>query len=90
MILACRFLPGLRIAIPVACAYAEVPPIRFAALDLISAIGWSGAVMLVVAWAGPQAVALFGLKGWWTLALPATIMLGFCWWIGRTVRMAEK
>src|SRR5437867_1834064 len=56
MILACRFLPGLRIAIPVACAYAEVPPIRFALLDLISAIGWAGGVMLVVAWAGPQAL----------------------------------
>jgi undecaprenyl-diphosphatase len=90
MILACRFLPGLRIAIPVACAYAEVPPIRFAALDLISAIAWAGGVILVVAWAGPQALARLGLKGWWALALPATLVLGFFWCIGRTARTAEK
>src|SRR5438093_420804 len=90
MILACRFLPGLRIAIPVACAYAEVPPLRFAALDLIGAIAWAGGIMLVVAWAGPQTLALFGLNGWWGLALPATVMLGFFWWIGRTVRTADK
>ena len=32
MILACRFLPGLRIAIPAACAYAGVPAARFSIL----------------------------------------------------------
>src|SRR5262249_37837362 len=33
MILACRFLPGLRVAIPAACAYADVSPVRFTTLS---------------------------------------------------------
>src|SRR5580765_3082128 len=40
MILASRFLPGLRTAIPVACAYASVRPLKFTALNLVSAFAW--------------------------------------------------
>ncbi len=36
MILLCRFLPGLRVAIPAACAYADVAPLRFSVLSLLS------------------------------------------------------
>src|SRR5215470_13963086 len=35
-ILGLRFLPGLRIAIPLACAYARVPAVRFSGLSFIS------------------------------------------------------
>src|SRR5262249_38598265 len=44
MILACRFLPGLRVAIPAACAYAEVGAARFTTLSLLSSLGWAAAV----------------------------------------------
>ncbi len=88
MILGCRFLPGLRVAIPAACAYAEVPPARFTTLDLIGALAWAGCVMLLVAWAGPHALGWLGLEGWRALALPAALLAGFFWWLGRTVRSA--
>ena len=32
IVLLCRFLPGLRTAIPIACAYAGMRPLRFSAL----------------------------------------------------------
>ena len=41
MILAIRFAPGLRIAITAACAYGNVSPVRFSALNLVSAFAWS-------------------------------------------------
>jgi membrane protein DedA with SNARE-associated domain len=56
MILACRFLPGLRIAIPAACACADVSPARFSALSLLSSLGWAAAVMAIVAWIGPASL----------------------------------
>src|SRR5205823_14497787 len=40
MVLISRFLPGLRVAIPIACAYAGVRAVRFSALNLISAFAW--------------------------------------------------
>ena len=49
VVLASRFLPGLRTAIPIACAYAGVGPLRFSLLNLISAFAWAGAIMLAVA-----------------------------------------
>src|SRR5262249_7659638 len=45
LIFGCRFLPGLRIAIPAACAYAEVPPVRFTIFNFIGALAWSGTVI---------------------------------------------
>src|SRR5215813_5743345 len=36
LILAVRFLPGLRVAIPLACAYTSVPAIQFSGLSFIS------------------------------------------------------
>src|SRR3977135_3669308 len=43
-----RFLPGLRTAIPVACAYAGVRAIKFSLLNLISAFAWATAIMMLV------------------------------------------
>src|SRR5437867_2013629 len=48
MVLVGRFLPGLRTAIPIACAYANTRPLKFSALNLVSAFAWAGAIMLFV------------------------------------------
>ena len=41
LVLVSRFLPGLRTAIPIACAYAGVRAIKFSLLNLISAFAWA-------------------------------------------------
>ncbi len=83
MILACRFLPGLRVAIPVACAYAGVRPLAFSTLNLLSAFAWASAIMLVVARLGPDALSAFGLRGWWGPLVPAVMVLAFFRWLAR-------
>jgi len=83
MLLACRFLPGLRIAIPVACAYAGVRPIRFTLLNLVSALAWAGAIMLVVVRLGPDALAAIGLGGWWGSLIPAALVIVFFRWLAK-------
>jgi membrane protein DedA with SNARE-associated domain len=83
MILACRFLPGLRVAIPAACACADVSPVRFSTLSLVSSLGWAAGVMALVAWIGPASFAELGLHGWWTPLIPATFVVAFSWWLGR-------
>ena len=75
IVLLCRFLPGLRTAIPIACAYAGMRPLRFSALDLVSAFAWAGAIMLVVVKLGPNAMNALGLKGWWGALVPAVLVL---------------
>src|SRR3984957_4161847 len=64
MVLASRFLPGLRTAIPIACAYAGVRPVKFSLLNLVSAFTWAGAIMLLVR-AGSTTLIAFGLNKWW-------------------------
>ena len=86
MVLLSRFLPGLRVAIPVACAYAGVKPIRFSALNLVSAFAWASAIMLVVARLGPDALRAFGLDGWWGPLIPAVLVFLFFRWLGRLPR----
>jgi membrane protein DedA with SNARE-associated domain len=83
MILACRFLPGLRVAIPAACACADVAPVRFTLLSLLSSLGWAAAVMGFVAWLGPTSLAQLGLRAWWTPLVPAVLVVAFTWWLGR-------
>src|SRR5213083_192128 len=56
LILAVRFLPGLRIAIPLACAYSGVSAIHFSGLSFISALGWASAIMFVIEWLGPTSL----------------------------------
>src|SRR5204863_5401213 len=56
LILAIRFLPGLRIAIPLACAYSGIPAVRFSSLSFISALVWAGGIMLVVDKLGPKSL----------------------------------
>lgn len=83
MALSSRFLPGLRIAIPAACAYADMPALRFSVLNLISAFAWASAIMGVAVWGGPSVLATIGLKGWWQIALPFAILLLFSFWLSR-------
>lgn len=81
LMLACRFLPGLRIAIPAACAYAGIPAVRFMSLNLVSAFCWAGSIMLVVAWIGARAIEAAGLHGIWGLVIPAVMVLIFFRWL---------
>lgn len=83
MAFACRFMPGLRIMIPAACAYAEVPALKFSGLNLLGAFGWAGSIMLVVAFIGPVAAAKLGLSSWWGLLVPGVMVFGFLRWLGR-------
>jgi membrane protein DedA with SNARE-associated domain len=64
MVLLIRFAPGLRIALAAACAYVDMPPLRFAILNGVTAVIWAVGLMILVAWAGPAALQHFGLDGW--------------------------
>lgn len=83
MALACRFMPGLRIMIPAACAYAEVPALKFSGLNLLGAFAWAGSIMLIVAYIGPATAERFGLSGWWGLLVPGVMVFAFLRWLGR-------
>ena len=80
LIFACRFLPGLRIAIPAACACAGVPAAQFSILSLVGSFAWAATIVSVIAYAGPQAIAL---KAWWAPVVPAALLLFFLYWLGR-------
>ena len=80
-ILAVRFLPGLRAAIPLACAYAGITPFRFSGLSFLSAIAWATAIMLVIRAMGPTSLSAFGIKAWWAPAIPAIIVILFFRWL---------
>ena len=83
ILLISRFLPGLRTAIPIACAYAGVKKLRFSLLNLTSAFLWAGTIMLVVTKLGPSAMERIGLKGWWGPIIPAVLVVVFFNWLGR-------
>ena len=90
MILACRFLPGLRVAIPAACAYADVSPLRFTTLSLLSSVGWAAVVMGFIVWLGPASFAELGVRAWWTPVVPAGLVLAFTWWLSRKEKEKER
>lgn len=90
MVLACRFMPGLRVAIPAACAYARVPGWLFSICDLVSAFAWAATIMTVVAWGGPTVLERIGLRGWWSAVVPAVVLLLFAAWLGRETRRLEE
>ena len=80
IVLAGRFLPGLRTAIPVACAYANVRPLKFSALNLVSGFAWAGSIMLFVK-LGSSALNAFGLNAWWGPLIPAGMVILFFRWL---------
>jgi len=84
LILSVRFLPGLRIVIPIACAYAGISSVEFSALSYISALAWAGALMLFIYWLGPKSLAALGLKAWWAVIIPAVVVILFFKWLSRT------
>ena len=85
LVLASRFLPGLRTAIPVACAYAGMRPLKFSVLNLISAFAWAGAIMLFVKFASTTLSAV-GMTAWWGPFIPAVIVILFFRWLARPTR----
>ena len=82
LVLVSRFLPGLRTAIPIACAYAGVAPLKFTALNLISGLAWAGAIMLFVK-GGADTLNAFGLNAWWGPFIPAVLVILFFRWLSR-------
>ena len=86
IILACRFLPGLRIAIPAACAYAGVSPVRFTFLSLAGSLAWSGAIVLLVTRESTAALTGIGLGAMSSPIVAGILILGFFVWLGRRSR----
>jgi membrane protein DedA with SNARE-associated domain len=84
LILAVRFLPGLRVAIPVACAYSGISPTQFSSLSFISALGWASGIMFVVHSFGPNSLSSLGVRAWWAPIIPAVIVVLFFRWLSRT------
>jgi membrane protein DedA with SNARE-associated domain len=85
LVLVSRFLPGLRTAIPIACAYADVHPVKFSALNLVSAFAWAAAIMAFIK-GGASTLGAFGLNTWWGPFLPAILVVLFFRWLGRPPR----
>jgi len=83
MILISRFLPGLRIAIPAACAYAGISKLRFTLLSLLSGTAWAAALMGIIVYLGPKSLHELGLRAWWTPIIPATLVILFFRWLSR-------
>lgn len=86
MILACRSLPGLRVAIPVACALTDVSALRFSVLSLLSSLAWAGGIVGVISWMGPAVLTSLGLNAWWAPILPALAIAGASWCLSRRAR----
>jgi membrane protein DedA with SNARE-associated domain len=82
LVLVSRFLPGLRTAIPVACAYAGMRALKFSTLNLISAFAWAGAIMAFVK-GGSTTLSAFGLDAWWGPFIPAVMIVLFFRWLSR-------
>jgi membrane protein DedA with SNARE-associated domain len=80
LVLVSRFLPGLRTAIPIACAYGGVAPVKFSTLNLISAFAWAGAIMAFVK-GGSSTLSAFGLNTWWGPFIPALLVILFFRWL---------
>jgi membrane protein DedA with SNARE-associated domain len=71
----CRFLPGLRIAIALACAAAGVSPFVFSPISVATSFVWGAGILILVASAGPAALNDLGVARNWALALSAGAVL---------------
>src|SRR5262249_14093682 len=88
MVLAGRFLPGLRTAIPGACADANGRPLEVSTLNLISAFAWAGSIMLFVK-LGSKTLIAIGVNAWWGPLIPALLVVLFFRWLSRPKRKAQ-
>jgi membrane protein DedA with SNARE-associated domain len=77
MVLLIRFAPGLRIALAAACAWIDVPALKFSVLNLLSAFVWAVGLLVIVGWAGPAFLGRYGLGGWKGAALIGLAVLVF-------------
>jgi len=89
IILVGRFLPGLRTAIPAACAVANVAPHKFSALNLVSAFAWASTIMLLVK-GGALTMGAIGLNAWWAPFIPAALLLLFVFWLSRPAGARQR
>ena len=87
---ACRFLPGLRIAIPAACAQSSIPAPIFTLISLVSAFAWAAAILGLVTGAGPAALHRLGMARNWALGASAVVVLGVFVALGRITLNAER
>jgi membrane protein DedA with SNARE-associated domain len=90
MVLAIRFLPGLRIALAAACAYGNVSPIRFSTLNLIAAFAWAALLLMLVSRVGPGVLQHAGLSGIWGAIVPGLLIILFVWWISRDLNPSSR
>jgi membrane protein DedA with SNARE-associated domain len=87
---ACRFLPGLRIAIPVACAQSSISAPLFTSISLISAFAWAAAILGLITGAGPAALNRLGMARNWALGASALVVLALFILLGRITLGAER
>lgn len=85
-ILVIRFAPGLRIAIAAACAYANVPALKFSTLSVLSSLAWAAALLSLVAYVGPTALDRLGVDSWLAATITALVMVAVFAWGGRKNR----
>ena len=85
LILAVRFLPGLRIAIPLACAYAGISAISVLRTELHQRARMGKRDHVGDQSVGPDvARSRLGIKAWWAPVIPAVIVVVFFRWLSRT------
>jgi len=77
-----RFSPGLRIAMSVACAYANVPALKFTLLNGFTCLLWASGLLALVAWFGPTILGRLGISGWWAALIPAVLIVLVFRWVG--------
>jgi membrane protein DedA with SNARE-associated domain len=77
---ACRFLPGLRVAIPAACATCGVRPLLFSTVNLVSAFVWAAGILGLITWAGSGAI---GAARNWAIGVSAALVLIAFFALGR-------
>jgi membrane protein DedA with SNARE-associated domain len=90
MVLLIRFAPGMRIALAAACAWVDVSPLKFSVLNLISALAWAIALLVLVGWLGPAFLARYGLGGWKGALLIGAVVFGFFRGLGSYERRAME
>ena len=90
MVLLVRFSPGLRVAITAACAWVDVPAVKFSVLNLLSALAWASVLLVLVGWLGPAYLARYGLAGWKGALLVGLVVLGTLKLLGAYERRAME
>jgi len=90
MVLLIRFAPGMRIALAAACVWVDVSPLKFSVLNLISALAWAIALLVLVGWLGPTFLARYGLGGWKGALLIGAVVFGLFRVLGSYERRAME